>query len=189
MNRTIPILLITAAIIFGSIGCGKKCEEFNSDILTWMPYQKDDRIIYAKDGINDTITVKSTTVEHTTKVGYRTMCDCSDYFRIELYSDSLTIDVWFDNSNNVSESWVEVAGENLSFSEQAGTFQFNNKTYTDVLVYVNNSTSLTKRIDRLIIAKSVGIIGIIGTTHEWIFGDTFKYIEVTMIDYEESDCS
>ncbi len=41
----------------------------------------------------------------------------------------------------------------------------------------------------LLISKSIGIIGIFGISEEWHIGDdSYKSIDISMVDFKESNC-
>ncbi len=189
MKKMVSIFLIISVVYFGLTGCGKRCGEFNSEILQWMPHKKSDMVIIQKSGITDTLIVRYSIVRHTNKIQAWAKCICEDSYIIELNSDSLTIMVTFFESNNVSDSHIQLNNESLSFSEQVSSYNYNDKAYSNVLIYRNSSQSQTKRFDSLLISKSIGIIGIIGTTEEWaIYDDSYKNIDVSSVEIKYSDC-
>jgi len=189
MKKELSIILLASIIYLGFTGCGKRCEDFNNDILKWMPYKINDRIILQKNEISDTLKVIQSEIYHTDKIGAWVKCDCEDSYSIDLSSDSLEIHLTFFKSNNVSESYVYLNNENLTFHEQENTFTFNSRTYSNVIIYKNFSQSHSKRFDSLLLSKSIGIIGIIGTTEEWtIYDDSIRNIDVSSINFENIDC-
>jgi hypothetical protein len=77
----------------------------------------------------------------------------------------------------------------LNYSELLNSYQLNGKNYSNVIIYKNDSQNSTKRFDKLVISKNIGIIEIIGVSEEWIIeNDNIKNIEVSEIDYNKSDC-
>lgn len=181
--------ICTLVIFFVLTGCGRRCEDFNADILTWMPYKIGDRIVLQKDEILDTLTVVQSEIYHTDKIGAWVKCSCSDRYTIYLSSDTLNIIVTFEASHNVNASNVKVNDEHLYFSERLNAFNFNDKQYSDVIIYKNNYQSQFKRFDSLLISKSIGIIGIIGSTGEWVIPDDSKRtIDLSSIDFINVDC-
>lgn len=187
--KPLSLFIMTIILFTAFTGCRRKCVEFNNDILTWMPYKLSDNVILSRDSINESLIVTGSRIEHTNKIGHWVKCDCGDSYIIELSSDSMTINIIFDNSYYVENSWARINYESLGYSEQFSTYQSNGKTYSNVIAYKNNSQNLSKRFDMLLISKSIGIIGIIGVSEEWHTGDdTFKSIDVSMVDFKESNC-
>ncbi len=187
-TKTFTILL-TLLIYIGLTGCGRRCEDFNEEVVNWMPYKVNDHIILQKNEVLDTLKVTQSEIYHTDKIGAWVKCSCADSYTINLGSDSLDIIVTFYSSNNVSASHVKLNDEYLSFSEQLSTFTFNDKVYLNVIIYKNNHQSQSQRFDSLLISKSIGIIGIIGTSEELVIpDDSIRTIDLSSIDFINVDC-
>jgi hypothetical protein len=179
-------------ILFVSLvltGCGKRCEEFNNDILNWMPYKAGDEIVFQKNRTPDTCYLAYNEIIHTDKIGAWEKCECEDSYSVRISSDSLDIEVMFYHSVDVSDSYVSVNNEGLSFVKQASSYSFNSTSYSNVLIYENNIVSDNKRFEKVLISKSIGIIGIIGTFEEWtIIDDSIKSIQITDVKQSIIDC-
>jgi len=171
------------------IGCSKKCGEFNSDIISWLPYKKTDLIILAFNTNKDTLTLKSSVINHTEKVRNNTKCACEDSYSLVISSDSLHINVVFFNSKSIGDSHIRINYDNLNFSEHLTSYQLNGKNYSNVLVYKNNEQNHTARFIKLYISKNIGIIEIVGQSEDWVIeNDAIKSIEVSEIEFNETNC-
>jgi hypothetical protein len=188
-NRNLPIIAIFVTLLCILTSCSKKCDEFNSDIINWLPYKKTDLIILANNSNKDTLTLKSNTINHTEKVRNNTKCACEDSYSLVISSDSIHINVDFFNSKSVGDSYIKINYDNLNFLEQLNSYQLNGKNYSNVIVYKNNEQNHATRFTKLYISKNIGIIEIIGLSEDWIIeNDSGKSIEVTEIDFNETNC-
>jgi hypothetical protein len=188
-NRSLPIIAILITLLYILTGCTKKCDEFNSDIINWLPYKKTDLIILTNNTNKDTLTLKSNIINHTEKIKRNTKCTCEDSYSLIISSDSILINVDFYDSRSIDFSFVKINNDNLNYSELLNSYQLNGKNYSNVIIYKNDSQNSTKRFDKLVISKNIGIIEIIGVSEEWIIeNDNIKNIEVSEIDYNKSDC-
>ncbi|MBI5541149.1 MAG: hypothetical protein HY951_13870 [Bacteroidia bacterium] len=189
-NRTLPIIAVSLTLLYILTGCAKKCEDFNEDIINWLPYKKTDNIILTNDNIKDTLTLKSNVINHTEKIKRNTKCACEDNYTLLLSSDSINISVFFNNSRVLNDSYVIINHEYLNYFEQQNyTYQLNGLIYGRVIIYKNNSQNSNKRFDRIVISRSYGIIEIIGIDENWILEDSsVKEIEFTSIDFNKIDC-
>lgn len=170
-------------------GCSKKCDEFNSDIINWLPYKKTDLIILTYNTNKDTLTLKSSIINHTKKVRNNTKCECEDSYNVVISSDSIHINVDFYKSKSIDDSYAKINNDNFHFLEQLNSYQLNGKNYSNVIVYKNSELNSGTRFTKLYISKNIGIIEIIGLSEDWIIeNDISKSIEVSDIDFNEASC-
>ncbi len=187
-NISLSSIFILFSIVF-FYGCGKRCAEFNEDILTWMPYQKGDSLILENDGILRTCYFIKSKIIHTDKMGTWDKCDCESSYSINLQSDSLDINLMFNHSYDVSRSYIELNNETFCFEKLESNYTYNNKDYLHVLIFENCREEDENRFDKILISKSIGIIGIIGSSEEWIiYDDSTKQIHISNIDQDIIDC-
>jgi hypothetical protein len=171
-------------------GCSYDCRDFNTEILTWAPYKKNDQIAFSsKSGIT-TFNVLSYEIYHNEKVGYRTECSCGDYLNIILNSQKLYIIIEFYDSNSPANSYIIVSGETLSFSKQLDSLDIGGRIYYDLLVYEDLTINKNKNYTSLILSKNLGIIEIKGVNDEWFLSDpATREIKLSDVNYVSSDCS
>lgn len=187
-NLSVFLLISVFPIVFLS-SCTKKCEDFDNRIIDWMPYKKSDKIIISQNGEKDTLTVNYSEIHHTDKIGFGVKCACVNSFILELSSNSLNIDVMFNDSKQVELSDIVINDEWLSYSEQADTIILNGHVFTDVIIYKNTNVSSSARFDKILISKSIGIVAIVGKDDEWIIIDnSIKDIEISAIEFQSTDC-
>ena len=106
MKITYPIRIIFTFVIVALTGCATKCDDFNNEIIDWMPYKKADRIIIGNNNKTDTLIVNYSEIHHTDKIGFGVNCECENSYIIHLSSDSLIINVLFYNANAVERSEI-----------------------------------------------------------------------------------
>lgn len=190
MKSTYPILIIFFYFVIVVLtGCATKCDDFNNEIIDWMPYNEADRIIIGKDNRSDTLIVNYSEIHHTDKIGFGVKCDCEDTYSLNLSSDSLTIDVRFYNSSAVEKSEIVINDEWMSFSERLDKLEINGKEYNDLIIYKNEKQTPASRFEKIILSKSIGIISIVGINELWgIKDDTKRVIDVSKIKLKTIDC-
>ena len=189
MKKHYSIYLVLTFIYIIMTSCGKRCEDFNNDILNWMPYKKGETIVFQKDGVLDTCNLVNNEIYHTDKIGAWTKCDCEDSYSLTISSDSLNIEIIFHQSIDVSDSYIYINNEGLSFVKQESSYTYHNISYSNVLIYENSRGTEDTRFHKVIISKSIGIIGIIGKSEEWIiFDDSTRSIQIADVNQNFSDC-
>lgn len=189
MKKQYSFYLVFVFIYLVLTGCGKRCEDFNNDILNWMPYKNGDAIVLQKNESLDTMYFDNSEVIHTDKLGAWSKCVCEDSYYVRMSSDSLSIDVIFYHSVDVSNSNFTVNNEGLNFVKQESSYHYNNKLYSNVLIYENPNQSDNNRFERILISKFIGIIGIIGTSEEWmIVDDSNRSINISDVKQNIIDC-
>jgi hypothetical protein len=154
--------------------CAKECEEINNTIFEWMPYQTNDEIVFSKNDDKDTLIVTSSQIYHTNKISFGGKCSCVNFFILRLSNDSIKIDITFYDLQNIERSEMWINSEFMEFSEQLDTLQLEGETFTDLTIYNNIVINSYNRIDKIIISKSIGIIGIICKSINWIIIDPIK---------------
>ncbi len=189
MKKNYLIFLISLLLIINLAGCSPRCEEFNNDIVNWMPYEVNDKIAISRDGSSDTLTVNSSEIYHTDKIGYGSKCICTDSFILGLSSASMNIDIRFNDSSSLEQSEIVINDEWFGYSEQLDRLYLNGQTYTNLIIYQNTNQLASNKFWTVIVSKSVGIIAIIGETEEWLINDgSEKDIEISDIAFKSSDC-
>lgn len=189
MKNLSLFLLISVFPIVVLTSCEKKCEDFDNRIVDWMPYKKSDKIIISQNGERDTLTVNYSEIHHTGKIAFGAKCACMNSFILNLSSNTLKIDVMFNDSKLVEQSAIIINDEWLSYSEQADTVYLKEQIFTDLIIYKNTNVSSTARFDKILISKSIGIVAILGKDDEWIIIDnSIKDIEISAIEFQSTDC-
>lgn len=190
MRSQLKIVLIVILLTTFVMGCSKKCDDFNREIIDWMPYKVQDKIMISDSTETETLTVTLSEINHTDKVGRFTMCACEDNFIVDLSSASIKIQVCFNQSMYIKSSLIFINGESLNYSEQLKNLELNGHTYNDIIIYKNSNQSIDSRFEKIIISKFIGIVEIIGLNENWIVTDYEKRItEISEIDYKSSDCN
>ena len=150
MKRTNYILMIFTLLTTFLIGCAEKCEDFNNEIIEWMPYNETDKILIVKDNWTDTLIVNYSEIYHTDKIGFGVKCVCENSYILNVSSDSLSIDIRFDNSGEVKNSEIVINEEWMNYSESIDKLEINNKEYTDLIIYKNINQTSTSRFKKII---------------------------------------
>ena len=163
------LFLFVVGILLGLISCKTKttCPEFDKEILSWIPYQKNDVIeLYSQS--NDStiiISIKSVKVIHTTHYTneYRSKCEglCFDEIQIRQNDND-----HFIFKIDISLFWNKVESQNYQINDtyftnysEVKNFPFEDKEYDIVRIFETNNSKVTFK--KLIIAKEIGIIGLI----------------------------
>ena len=189
MIRLKLFLLIITSLIFVLTGCSTKCDDFNNKIVDWMPYKTSDKIVMSRNSIRDTLIVNYSEIYHTDKVGFGAKCTCENSYILNLSSNTLKIDIRFNDSKSIEQSEIVINDEWMNYSEQLNNLNINGKIYTDLIVYKNTNQTSSSKFEKIIVAKSIGIIKIIGKNNEWIIiDDSKKQIETSDIKFKNTDC-
>jgi hypothetical protein len=170
-------------------GCSHQCEDFNTEIMRWIPYKLNDKITLTGNSGSNTLTVTKSEGYHTNKVRYRTDCSCENSYYVTLSSESLFIDFTFYDANSPEISDINIQGELLTSSEYLESLEVNGHVYNDVLIYENLNRSSSHNFERILVSKSIGIILIIKTDEELNIDDiSVKQIELSDIKLQTSSC-
>ena len=154
--------------LLGLMGCRVNCPEFDEKILQWIPYQENDVIELYSQSNDSTIifTVKSVIVTHTTHYSQGSKCGgCSD--DILIYDDAADFQVdisLYKNKIEYQSYWV--CDTYFSDYSEVKNYLFENEEYDIVRIFDNNGSTGTFR--KMIIAKEIGVIGLID-----IYGNTW----------------
>ena len=173
-NRKIFRFLIFVALIIVSASFYNKCEEFDYEIVQWMPYDERDKILLSDSLSVDTLTVNSREIKHDDGYPFLSCCACENSYSMSLSSGKFEIFVHFADSKSYANSSIVINGEHLQFSQYFDSYEINGKKYTDVLEYINYWNDQSKNYSKIIIAKSIGMLTIIGPDKEWIITDDSK---------------
>ncbi len=154
-----------------------------------MPYKTNDKIVIFQNANTDTLTVEYSEIYHTDKIRFGEKCSCVNSFTLNLSSDSFKIEIRFYDSDVVEQSEIAINDEWMIYSEQIDNLTINGKAYTDLIVYKNTKQTPSKRFDRVIISKTIGIVAIIGEKDEWaIMDNSVRKIDLSDIEFKMADC-
>lgn len=190
------------AIFFTSMimlfGCGRKinCPDFNSEVLQWIPYEKNDTI-ELHNLANDSVLmlpVRSIIATHTTHYITNLKCgECDDNIMInaEMSSIQFFANIYL-NKNQITSQFYMIHGSNFDDDEnhmsEESNFTFEGNGYNNVRIFTNNIT--TAPFNKLIIAKGFGIIGLIdrdGNTWK-MKNPALRNSRMTDIEIVETSC-
>ena len=178
LNFTIFVVL--SFLFAGLIGCGIKvdCPEFDEGILSWLPYQKNDVIELYSQSKDSTITFSINIVEITHKTHYTigTKCGtCDDYIIMNsAYNTSnFKVDIRL-NKNKIERQDYQIIDtffeEHNTIYSELRNYKFENDEYDIVRVFEKTDSRGTFK--KLIIAKDIGIIGLVD-----IHGNTWTLLK------------
>jgi hypothetical protein len=189
MKQDLILGLFSVFMFFALLGCSTKCEDFNSGITNWAPYKQNDKIALTCNSGADTLSVHSSRVEHTEKIGFGMKCACMDMYMVYLSSATMAINIRFNSSRVVSQSEIQVNDEWMNFSEEVESMEINGHVYTNLILFVNSYPDVNHTFNQVILAKSIGIVAIIGDEQTWtIMENTPKSIDMHEIDYNGRGC-
>jgi hypothetical protein len=189
MKRHYLVLLIFVSLVIISSGCGTKCEDFNNEIINWMPYKEADKIIIANGNQVDTLIVNFSLRQHTDKVRFGIKCACENSYSLRLSSDSLNIDILFEDSRAVENSAITINNEFLNYKSKLDSLEINGRKYFDLIIFENPHQYLINKFDKIIISKLIGIISITKQGYDWIIiDDSKRNIELSKVGLNISDC-
>jgi hypothetical protein len=189
MKRLSSFLLVLSTWIIVVTSCSTKCDDFDNKIVDWMPYKTNDKIIISQNDNNDTLTVNLSEIYHTDKIDFGLDCACEDAYILNLSTDSLIIEVRFNDSKLIKNSSIIVNDEYMDYYEQLETLTINEKVFTDLIIYMNTNNGSSMRYEKIVIAKNIGIIAIFGENDEWVIVDeSKKAIDASEIEFKSTDC-
>ena len=181
--------LIFSFLIVLSINWSKNCEEFDYDIVQWLPYNESDNIIMSNSDQFDTLLLESREITHTDGYPILSCCACTNSYSLGCSSTNLKIHAFFHDSKSYTSSWININNEQLTYSRYLDSYELNGKEYTDILVYVSFQEDQSESFIKVIIAKNIGILTIIGTDGEWtITDDTLREANTKEIFTIIDDC-
>ncbi|NOU48574.1 MAG: hypothetical protein HOO86_16150 [Bacteroidales bacterium] len=187
-NQTV-FLLVSISLIVVLTACSKKCIDFDNKIIDWMPYKKNDRIIFFQNEERDTLTVQYSEIYHTDMIGFGAKCSCENSFILNLTSNTFNIDIRFNDSRSIVQSEIVINNEWMNYSEQLENININGKDFTDLIVYKNINPTSSARFEKIFVSKAIGIVAIIGENNEWIIvDDSIKKIEISDLELKRTDC-
>jgi len=158
------ILIVGIFSLINCTGYQVTCPEFDEEILSWLPYQVDDVIELYSPSKDATIifSIKNVVVTH--KTHYTTGTDCGkcddeilirDYhgfqIEIQLRNNKVTNQVY-----RIGDTWF--LDGNYTYSE-IKNFLFEGEEYDVVRIF--EKTDSEGSYKKLIIAKDIGIIGLV----------------------------
>jgi hypothetical protein len=176
MKNILKLLLVTG-ILFGLMSCRENCSSFDMKNLYWTPYQEDDVIeLYSQE--NDStieILIESVIVEHKTHVTFGTKCGhCGDDQILIRSSDDFKFNVEiFLSGGKIANQYYRINNSHFSDYTEIKNYLFENKEYDLVRVFENGVSN--GEFKKLIIAKDVGIIGLIDVSDNyWVLKSKMK---------------
>ena len=155
--------LFVVGVLFGVISCKTNCPEFDKKILSWIPYQENDMIELYSLSKDSTIlfSIESIEVTHTTSYAFGTDCGgCSDDIRINDYNSDFQLKIYL-NENKVRSQNYKIFDTYFTTYSEFTNYLFEDKEYDVVRIFDNNDSKVSFK--KLIIAKEIGIIGLIDT--------------------------
>jgi hypothetical protein len=176
--------LFILLIIIASHSCKVECPCFDEKLLTWMPYDINDKLMYMNQQ-NDTLVffVKSKTlsVEYKEKVRFKEDCTSEAYFKIndELLSSGFEYFIREDTKDVVISCYFGLliqdniySSGDCSFSNIyccLDTMTINNKLYDEVFTIERDTINFSDEIWKVIVANNYGIVKFYDreTGYEW----------------------
>jgi len=159
MTRHKHGFLVIASLIVLLTSCAEKCDDFDYDIIEWMPYKKNDKIVLSNNNHRDTLSVNYSEIHHTDKIRFGVKCACVNSFTVDLSSETFDLHILFNDSKLIELSEIEINNEWLNYSEQLDNLTINEINYTNLIVYKNSNS--TNDFQKIIVAKRIGIIAIV----------------------------
>lgn len=188
-RRRVIISIICIALTLFLTHCNKRCEGFNYDIVQWLPYEESDRIPVSNSINLDTLTVVSREIIHTDSYPILSCCACQNSYTIELASTNLTIRAFYFDARTYMGSSMYINQEDLDFYAHYDTYEINGKAYSDVLEYVNYREDQSMYFSKIIVARAIGIVSIVGADGDWTASDlTAREIDPKKIPKTTDDC-
>ena len=171
MWKKLIISILGIIVFLGLTRCNTKCEEFDYDIVQWLPYEESEKIPMSNATHLDTLMVMSREITHTDSYPIFSCCACINSYSIRLSSASFAIEAFYYDSRSYLGSYIHINNDDLNFRAHYDTYEINGKEYSDVLEYSNDQENQPKDFNKIIIAKDIGIISIVGADSEWIITD------------------
>ena len=180
-----PILLLAAAAAlagcWGTVTCPELKESVVESVLVWTPYEKNDTVLFtskAVDYLQDysiMLIITNVEAQHITQYSAGSKCGgCRDEIRVTgtISGTGFEILTDFDRNNKISYQHLWFTDSYfLSYSTHS-TYAVEDVEYKNVRVYNSyNSDNTDKGYKTLIIAKDVGIVGLVD------FNDSVWYIK------------
>jgi hypothetical protein len=189
MKRLIETILLI--LIFGTLaftGCTLfspevTCPEFDEEILNWVPYQKSDVIELYSQSKDSTIKFYIYRVEVTHTTHYETGVDCKgscddniliaghDYYVPHInYYFEVNMEL---TKNKINSQKYHIDDSDFYSYSEINNFTFEDEEYASVRVFEKTDSKGTFK--KLIIAKEIGIIGLIDIyDNTWVLKSDVK---------------
>ena len=167
--------LFVIGILFVVVTCQETCPKFDEEILSWIPYQENDvvELYYQFSDSTIILPINSVEITHTTDISRGSIIgckkcrgECSDYIYINGYNSDFHINIDL-HLNKIGSQGYQICDtffysseydSNPNYSEITN-YLFEGKEYDIVRIFENNYSQGT--FEKLIIAKEIGIIGLI----------------------------
>jgi len=159
MKKCLSILVI--GILFGITSCRTNCSEFDMKILNWIPYQENDVIELYSQLHDSTIlfSIKSVYITHTTHYEHGTKCGgCSDEILITDYNSDFHVEISLSDRIIIRQSYKIIDTYFSTYSE-VKNYLFESNEYDLVRIFETDSSE--GKFQKLIVAKEIGVIGLI----------------------------
>jgi len=156
---TIIICALGLTSCFGTV----TCPEFDENILSWAPYQKNDTIRLFSESTGSTmpLPIESVVVTHTSHYKKGTKCGgCEggdNNIQVNNYNSDFQITIYYVK-NKVTSQRYTISGSYFTTYSEIKNYLFEGREYDLVRIFESEQTRYFKK---LIIAKDIGIIGLV----------------------------
>jgi hypothetical protein len=172
----------TTTIIIGLFllsSCKYRCPDFNTDILKWIPYQKNDSItfVFSQD-TSMTLWAGEIEVHHTKSIGLMDYCGvCRN--DVNLFIGNSSFKIYFqlgDNDPPLMRINIKWNGEEYYFgqiSDSLMNYQLMGNKFENARAFYSNE--FDNDSSRVIIAKDYGILMIEIDGRKWIISEIVPF--------------
>jgi len=170
-------LLFVIGVFGGLMSCSENCSSFDMNNLSWTPYQEGDVIELYSQASDSTIEIfiKNVIVEHKTHVTFGSKCGyCGDDQIFISSSDDFAFNVEiYLNDGKIASQNYQISNSYFSDYTEIKNYLLENAEYDLVRVFENGGSN--GEFKKLIIAKNVGIVGLIDIRDNyWILKPELK---------------
>ena len=155
------LTLFVIGVLFGLISCKTNCSDFDKKNLTWIPYQESD-VVELYSQLNDStiiFLINRVEVSHTTHYSFGSKCGgCSDEIFINDYNSDFHVEIYL-HENKMNHQSYKIIDTYFSNYSEVKNYLFESKEYDLVRIFETDKSQGTFK--KLIVAKNIGIIGLI----------------------------
>ena len=178
---------------FALISCKYHCPSFDKDVLSWIPYQKNDVVELYSESYDSTIifSIKSVNVLHQTEYSYNSKCGtCDDFIEItQNTNDNFDfLAQIFLHKNKMQNQYYRIDGTSFSTYLEYNEYVVDVKEYGKTRVF---EADFNQTFKSLIIVKGIGIVGLVDKNDQlWVLknGKTKKSKEGKEVIIKETSC-
>ena len=183
------IFLMVFIIILGLPGCNRRCEDFNYNVVQWLPYEINEQIQLKTSQSVESFLVTSNEIHHTEKIPRLASCLCVNSLSVSLESDTVDIFIHIHDAKDISSGMVSINDEHLDFKEYVNSYNLNDEVFSEVIVFEGYSQVKEIIYEKVVIAKHIGIIQIVSSDEEWYINDNqIKPTDALRIEVIEEEC-